>query len=667
VSMFRRLVPFFVAIATLCVCCASASAVPGWGLDALTRPSHLRPGGRGIILIRVLNDGPSASEGTVTVTDVLPPGVTALAAGAHSIAVGGPEKVGPEELYEASGDEWLCSGNGSAEGGVAGATVVTCVNNPLVIPSLTGGGGTPTEWEPSIPQEGPEIGINVQAPATEGEIGQRNKVTVVGGGALNATTTSNPVIVSKTPAPFGFEKNDAWFTNENGTTDTQAGSHPYMVTFISDFNTTAQGDGFGAESPAGGEARNITVNLPPGLIGNTIAVPRCTFEQFNNAACPPGTQVGLLASEAVGGGFYGSGGVGSAGAVYNLVPPAGEPAQFGFILAGIPTLLGTVVRSGSNYALQSRVNDVPQRGVIGNVLTLWGVPSNPSHDLWRPSKASTNLPEVAFVTSPVSCEGPQEITAKMNSWEHPNEYANSSFLTHDANNTPVGFTGCESLGFNQKLTAAPDTSNADTPGGVTAGIESAVGQLEVPGGLSDTDLKHVTFSLPPGIAINPGQGAGLEACSFADSGIGVESTSVEPFKGEPHCPNASKVGTDEAELPILAHPVRGNIYVLPSEPPHLLLLFALSGEGRSRRSHAERIEGALGAAAGASDQLPRIVRWRAAGSALEPHQMRDLSGRSGIDSVGVAVRGTELPGERHLDRTWCGWRIMSTDAVALHA
>ncbi len=34
----------------------------------------------------------------------------------------------------------------------------------------------------------------------------------------------------------------------------------------------------------------------------------------------------------------------------------------------------------------------------------------------------------------------------------------ASFLTHDASGTPVGFTGCEHLGFGPLLSVAPDTS-----------------------------------------------------------------------------------------------------------------------------------------------------------------------------------------------------------------
>jgi hypothetical protein len=579
--MFKRCIPFLVALGALGVFSASASAQAGWELDALTKPTYLRPAGRGGLLIRVLNVGAASSEGPVTVTDTLPPGVVATRAGANKEGI---QEVGPNEAEPTNvGSEWECSGNGPG-GGVAGAKVVTCVNNPETMPSLTGGGGTPTDGTVDPEYADQEIAIGVRAPLGEGTIAEPNRVTVTGGGALSAASTRDPITVSSIRAPFGVSNANAWFSSTDGTIDTQAGSHPYEATFVLDFNTYINGNGFGErQASAGGDVRNVTFGLPPGFIGDPYAVPRCTLAQFNGSGCPPATQVGVVAAEALGEVFLEEARNGRDDApVYNLVPPAGEPAEFGFEILSVPTLLGTQVRSASNYAIESQVNNVPQRNVLGSVVTLWGEPGNPSHAHWHEG-TNLNIPEKPFLTLPTSCEGPQEFAVSMNSWEHPSEFAHASFLTHNGDDEPTGFTGCEFLGFNQALSVEPDTSNADTPGGVTAGIKSQQGALESPEGVTDTDLKHVTFKLPAGVAINPGQGAGLEACQFSESGIGVESTTAEPFKGEPHCPNASKVGTDEAELPILGHPLRGSIYVLPSEPPHLLLLFALAGEGVSAK------------------------------------------------------------------------------------
>ncbi len=592
--MFRRWVAVLFMVVTAGIWCASAGAQPGWQLNALTKPTYLRPGGRGGLLVRVINVGSSDSEGLVTVTDALPPGVVATRAGGdHEIKEVGPNEAEPfDKGFESGspgvGPEWNCSGN-TPGGAVAGATVVTCVNNPEIMPTIAGGGGLPARVNSTseVRSEfgGEEIAIGIRAPQQEGTIAEPNRVTVAGGGALSTASTRDPITVSSQLPPFGFTA-EAWASNANGTVDSQAGSHPYELTVITNFNTYMSGNGFPEEqASAGGQVRNVTFNLPPGFVGNPYAVPRCTLAQFNKEdGCPPETQVGVAAIEALGEIMLNEArhGDGEEVPIYNLVPPAGEPAEFGFKLFSNPSYLGSYIRSGSNYAIGTHVNDVPQRNVIGTVITLWGAPGNASHAAWHEG-TNIGIPEKPFLTMPTSCEGPLEMSGSANTWEHPDEYAHVSLLTHDANDEPAGFTGCEFLGFNQLLTAQPDNSNADTPGGVTAGIKSAQGALESPEGVTDTDLKHVTFTLPPGVAINPGQGAGLEACPLADSGLGVEPSETEPFKGEPDCPNASKVGTDEAELPILAHPLRGNIYVLPSEPPHLLLLLTLAGEGVSAK------------------------------------------------------------------------------------
>jgi hypothetical protein len=102
--------------------------------------------------------------------------------------------------------------------------------------------------------------------------------------------------VSAEPAPFGLAHADAWFSNADGTTDTQAGSHPYEATFIVDFNTVTGRKALSGER-AEFEARNLTFNLPPGFVGDPTAVPRCPLAQFNASLCPAASQVGILASE----------------------------------------------------------------------------------------------------------------------------------------------------------------------------------------------------------------------------------------------------------------------------------------------------------------------------------------------------------------------------------
>ncbi len=103
----------------------------------------------------------------------------------------------------------------------------------------------------------------------------------------------------------------------------------------------------------------------------------------------------------------------------------------------------------------------------------------------------------------------------------------------------------------------------------------------MPSGLAISNIKDTTVALPEGVAINPGQAAGLDACGPDEDGLTTEAEKAEGKEdnGPPHCPNASHVGTDEIETPLLSKPLKGNVYVMPSNPPHVQLLVTAEGEG----------------------------------------------------------------------------------------
>jgi hypothetical protein len=555
---------------------------PGWELSSSVFPTHIVPaGGTGAIEINIYNTGARPTTGTVTVTDVLPAGVVAREAG--DVQNGITEVIGEE-------GSWECSGNNPGEPPLTKfekpATVVTCTNTrslpiPEVYASSNATGAGTVE----------HIGIGIEA--TTGVVGTlTNSVTVAGGGASSPASTSTQIAISPVPASFGFQGLDGWFSSADGTTDTQTGSHPYGFTFSLNLNTVLTHETGGSSSrfePAGGEGRDLAVSLPPGFTGNPTVVPQCTRQQFDYEACPPSTQVGID----------------QAGAqklsapvpwrlsfpLYNLAPPPGVPAEFGLDLAGVQTFLDVNVRSGGDYGLITHVNNIGNIQLMYNNVTFWGEPADPLHNPSRFSKngdvengkpvcqegCASSAPRVPFLTLPTSCEGPQTYSANLNTWG--GAFGEASFRSHDSNDTEVGFTGCDHLDFKPSISTAPDTSKTDTPAGLTADIRTPQEGLTTPGALTASDIKNTTVTLPAGIVVNPGQAAGLQACQYSQSGLGIEPTPAEPSKGEPECPNASKVGTDEAVTPILFKPLKGNVYVLASNPPHLKLLATLSGEG----------------------------------------------------------------------------------------
>ncbi len=148
----------------------------------------------------------------------------------------------------------------------------------------------------------------------------------------------------------------------------------------------------------------------------------------------------------------------------------------------------------------------------------------------------------------------------VNSWEAPEQN-----VSEGVGVGPV--TGCGLLDFGPTLSVAPETSHADTPSGLAAEVSLAQEGLLSPEGTSAGDLQDTTVTLPVGIAINPGQAAGLGACQYSQDGVEQE--------GPATCPSDSKVGHAEGETPLLRGKLEGEIYLLASNPPHLKLLVTL--------------------------------------------------------------------------------------------
>ena len=499
---------------------------PGYEVIGRFGPTNLPPGGVGDLFLYVYNlGGAQGSEGP-TVTDTLPPGLEAI-----------NEVVGPTKQPTVLSAE--CS-----EG-----TVVTCRMAPIGV-----------SGEPALL----DIPVRVSAnPSSEPD-----RVSVSGGGALNVTDATVPVHYGTEPAPFGLVNADAWVTNADGTIDTQAGSHPYAITVA--FATNSVGVGSGQEHPSGGEPRFMNVSLPPGIVGEPGAVPKCTrVELENEGFCRPDSQVGEDIASITGAGLFGW-------PVFNMVPPPGIAAEFAFTFDGnINVFIDARVRSGGDYGITEHAN-VPERKLPFNTTTIWG----------NPSEHHTGAPNKPLLSLPTACGGPgREPGENKFSFEEVGAWQNESLNSapfevpwHNNVNAPVAITGCEKLEhFTPYVKLAPDTSFSDTPAGLSATVK--VPQGLNPEGLATPGLKETTVVLPEGVAINPGQATGLAACQPWQENIGGPEAEKETMDGPPSCPSASKVGTDEISTPLLPGRLKGNVYILQSNPPNLQLLVAAEGEG----------------------------------------------------------------------------------------
>ena len=591
----RLLAPMLFAACLLGVSAAPAwgasTPAPGWGLFSFASPSNLPPGGVGVIQLDVMNNGAEASAGPVTVTDTLPPGVSAIKAGGLGNNEGGPpsepvlvpvfgvDVLGPEEEEARyTGARWVCSGNGGGVRGVVGATDITCTSNPAFMPSVPA--AKVQEHFVQAVRIAERIGIEVQVKTGVGPDTVQNQASVEGGGAPMATSVSDAVTISDSEPSFGFPDWDVWFTNANGTPDTQAGSHPYEATFALRLaeRATQQNKAY----IAGGYVRNLEARLPPGFFGQPDAVPECTRTQFNAKECPADTQIGVVGAgkeEEDHGGQFGY----VENPVYNMAPPAGVPDEFAAAINGVSAFFDAGVSNAYGYAIVEHIDNVPLGAKLdANILTLWGVPAEVSHDAQRRSDLGctngcpSGLTPKPFLTLPTSCAGPQSFAiVGQGTWTDPAASAEATALTHDSNDTPTGFTGCEGLSVEPTLSAVPETAFADTPSGLVAEVQIPQENLTNPEGVVAATLKNTTVTLPEGLVINPGQAAGLRACGEAEADIHGE--------GSQSCPKASKVGTVKIQTPLLEgeleSELEGEVFVLQSNPPELRLLIAASADG----------------------------------------------------------------------------------------
>jgi hypothetical protein len=332
--------------------------------------------------------------------------------------------------------------------------------------------------------------------------------------------------------------------NQDGTPDTQAGSHPFASTTSFTFGTTTQP---GGQTIPDGNMKDVQVGLPAGFVGNPNATPKCLPVDLSANACAPSTQVGVLSLATAFGAI--------SLPVFNMVPPPGVPAEFGADVLLVNAYIDIVVRTGGDYGLTAQLSDISAGlPLTGSSLTLWGVPADPSHDAQRTcpgftSPCSAGVPPTPFLTNPTSCSGPLTTTLRADSWQNPGSFVTSSF-------SGPAITGCGALSFNSTISVTPSTAVADAPTGlrVDVGVPQATPD---PGGLATPALQKTVVTLPQGMSLSPSSGDGLQACS--PSQIGIDNAS------EPTCPDASRIGTTEIDSPISADPLTGGIFL--AQPP----------------------------------------------------------------------------------------------------
>jgi hypothetical protein len=370
-------------------------------------------------------------------------------------------------------------------------------------------------------------------------------------------------------ADFGFDETSA------EETISKAGMHPDLTTrFV--FNNEEEN----GIKRASGRLEDLTMELPPGLVGNPTSIPYCSTIEFIAFNCPPASQVGVVEA------FLTGSPTSLTFPLFNLKPPhKDQVARFGFDALFYPTYVDVSVQTASDYGLVAKIDNASGQAPLVTAETIiWGNPADPVHNSLRltqfegasgchnacfsptgeresgltaPPFGGSPFP---FLTNPTACED-QPVRFTATSYELPGQV-----FSDEASLPPI--TGCEGLQFEPSIKFATGNSTAGEPTGLDVSLTiPQTNAINLP---ATSAMRSAKVTLPQGMTISPGAADGLEACSDAQVGLGTEA--------ESHCPNAAKLGSATFTSPALPEPLHGSIYQRTPEPGKLFRLWLVTDE-----------------------------------------------------------------------------------------
>jgi hypothetical protein len=375
------------------------------------------------------------------------------------------------------------------------------------------------------------------------------------------------------PGSNGFDANVYEATDRPAE---EAGSHPTAATFSVNFQEGG--------APGEGGLRDLSVEMPPGLIENPTATRQtyCGKKEFetprnspwetslSGESCKDKTQVGIITVRSAAAGTERTFGL------FNLVPHRGEPAELGASPFGKPIVFVPSIRQAEGeYGTTLKAANVSEAlHVSGLTVTIWGVPWAASNNDQRgnclkelepefgwakcsvgPSGSSEFAP-LAYLTLPTSCEEPMDFTAAADSWLQSGE------VTRPISGKP-SLSGCEKLEFEPRATAQLSDPRASSPSGYEFHILVDTQGVTDPDRLAPTPVRRAAVTLPEGVTINPSVGSGLGVCTTAQY---AAETPTSPFGAG--CPAESKIGDFRVSTPIVSGAINGSIFLAaPRENP----------------------------------------------------------------------------------------------------
>jgi len=520
---------------------ASAAPPSVWRVDVVAQPTSFVVGGEhDEYTLLISNRSVTASAGTVTVKDQLPPGVTLAAP------------------VEAVDRKWTCHGE-------TGESHVECITEASIE-----GQGAPSAIAVPVAVSG--------AAATP----VQNTATVEGGGGqAAATTVATPT--GGPPTPFGADGFSFAVLDESGAPELLAGAHPSAVAVSFTLATiTNVASGLLVRTPE--EPRSVSVELPAGLVGYPLATPTCPVRSLvfgpHESRCPRASKVGEILYRIDGNEEQEPSGI------YNMTPEAGYPVVYGFNFSNQPVLMYASVGPAPGYGVHITVPGLPDIGFQGASMVFYGDPAARTGEATSPS---------ALFTNPTVCtQAPLTATLSVDSWGRPGQ-----FVTRQATAYP-SIEGCERLSFSPTFSLAPETTSLDSPSGADVALRVPQSANLAPN-LATPSLREARVTLPAGMGVSPPAAEGLAGCpetgphgfnlegaEASELGEGERDGSVwddaQLHSAPGHCPANAQVGTVEVITPLLASPLQGHLYLAAPR---------CGGAGQQPCTNADALDGKL--------------------------------------------------------------------------
>lgn len=335
--------------------------------------------------------------------------------------------------------------------------------------------------------------------------------------------------------------------------------------------------------------KTLRVDLPPGLTVNPNAAPKCTLADFEHEEggkvkplCDPQSKVGeeevtlvvtiggLVPVPGLPGETLPKGAIvppsktaGTKVDVFNLVPKAGEPALFGFVVAEehkvfLETQVAWESDFHESFTIHLEEPEPPVETLVSRLVNFGASTGNGS-----------------YITNPTTCVDPNLFPNLYSTWFRAESYGEPD-ASFPVGSTPVEAQvaenaagekklvqqeGCANVPFDPTIKVDPGTAAIDSPAPATVTTEMPFEKPKEGGNaLSQSHLNRAEITLPEGMGLNPSGSVGLVACTDAQFHKGERVANNQ-------CPAASKIGSVEITSPPLDEALKGDIYVGEQKSP----------------------------------------------------------------------------------------------------